>query len=71
MKEKINDGDIDDSSLIFCFDISGSMSQSYDVGSELKEKFYKIREKNIKKKKNLIFPSTVLILTIIVQTMKT
>ena len=51
MKKKINDGDIDDSSLIFCFDISGSMSQSYDVGSELKEKFYKIREKNIKKKK--------------------
>ena len=50
-EKKINDGDIDDSSLIFCFDISGSMSQSYDVGSELKEKFYKIREKNIKKKK--------------------
>ena len=32
----------DDSSLIFCFDISGSMCQSYNIGSELKEKFNKI-----------------------------
>ena len=32
----------DDSSLIFCFDISGSMCQSYDVGKELKNKFDKI-----------------------------
>ena len=34
--------DADDSSLIFCFDISGSMCQSYNVGRELKEKFNKI-----------------------------
>ena len=40
-----------DSSLIFCFDISGSMCQSYDVGKELKNKFNKIR--GIKKKANL------------------
>jgi len=32
----------DDSSLIFCFDISGSMCQSYDVGRDLKKKFDKI-----------------------------
>ena len=32
----------DDSSLIFCFDISGSMCQSYNVGKELKNKFDKI-----------------------------
>jgi len=32
----------DDSSLIFCFDISGSMCQSYNIGRELKEKFNKI-----------------------------
>ena len=32
----------DDSSLIFCFDISGSMCQSYDVGKDLKKKFVKI-----------------------------
>ena len=32
----------DDSSLIFCFDISGSMCQSYKIGKELKEKFNKI-----------------------------
>ena len=32
----------DDSSLIFCFDISGSMCQSYDVGKDLKKKFNKI-----------------------------
>ena len=36
-----------DSSLIFCFDISGSMCQSYDVGRNLKKKFNKILgEKN-------------------------
>ena len=40
-----------DSSLIFCFDISGSMCQSYDVGKELKEKFNKIR--GIKRKRNI------------------
>ena len=40
-----------DSSLIFCFDISGSMCQSYDVGKELKDKFNKIR--GIKRKANL------------------
>ena len=40
-----------DSSLIFCFDISGSMCQSYDVGKELKNKFNKIR--GIKKKANV------------------
>ena len=40
-----------DSSLIFCFDISGSMCQSYDVGKELKDKFNKIR--GIKKKAHL------------------
>ena len=40
-----------DSSLIFCFDISGSMCQSYDVGKELKDKFNKIR--GIKKKSHL------------------
>ena len=32
----------DDSSLIFCFDISGSMCQSYNVGKALKDKFNKI-----------------------------
>ena len=32
----------DDSTLIFCFDISGSMCQSYNVGAELKNKFNKI-----------------------------
>ena len=32
----------DDSSLIFCFDISGSMCQSYNVGRALKDKFNKI-----------------------------
>ena len=31
-----------DSNLIFCFDISGSMCQLYDVGKELKKKFDKI-----------------------------
>ena len=41
----------DDSSLIFCFDISGSMCQSYNVGKDLKEKFNKISKKNNKKKK--------------------
>ena len=32
----------DDSTLIFCFDISGSMCQSYNVGNELKNKFNKV-----------------------------
>ena len=32
----------DDSTLIFCFDISGSMCQSYNVGPKLREKFNKI-----------------------------
>ena len=41
----------DDSSLIFCFDISGSMCQSYNVGNDLKEKFNKISKKSNKKKK--------------------
>ena len=37
----------EDTSLIFCFDISGSMCQSYDVGRALKKKFNKILgEKN-------------------------
>ena len=36
-----------DNSLIFCFDISGSMCQSYNVGKDLKKKFNKILgEKN-------------------------
>jgi len=39
----------DDSSLIFCFDISGSMCQSYNVGKELKDKFNKILGKEPKK----------------------
>ena len=39
----------DDSSLIFCFDISGSMCQSYNVGKELKDKFNKILGKIPKK----------------------
>ena len=32
----------DESTLIFCFDISGSMCQSYNVGYQLREKFNKI-----------------------------
>ena len=50
IEKKTKEGD-DDSSLIFCFDISGSMCQSYNVGRELKEKFNKISQKNNKKKK--------------------
>ena len=38
----------DDSSLIFCFDISGSMCQSYNVGKNLKDKFNKILGKKPK-----------------------
>ena len=45
--------EVDDSSLIFCFDISGSMCQSYNVGEELKNKFNQISEKNNKKKRIL------------------
>ena len=41
----------DDSSLIFCFDISGSMCQSYDVGKDLKKKFNKILGKKENKNK--------------------
>ena len=41
----------DDSSLIFCFDISGSMSQSYNVGTVLKNKFDKILGNDNKKNK--------------------
>ena len=43
--------DDNDSSLIFCFDISGSMCQSYNVGRDLKDKFNKISKKKTKKKK--------------------
>ena len=41
--------------FIFCFDISGSMCQSYDVGKELKNKFDKIlnnKNKKLKIQKN-------------------
>lgn len=41
----------DDSSLVFCFDISGSMCQSYDVGRNLKNKFNKILGKKDNKNK--------------------
>ena len=41
----------DDSSLVFCFDISGSMCQSYDVGKVLKNKFNKILGKKDNKNK--------------------
>ena len=41
----------DDSSLVFCFDISGSMCQSYDVGKDLKKKFNKILGKKDNKNK--------------------
>ena len=44
----------EDSSLIFCFDISGSMCQSYKIKNELKEKFMKII-KNIENKNNIDF----------------
>ena len=47
--------EVDDSSLIFCFDISGSMCQSYNVGEELKNKFNQISGENKKKKKNFKF----------------
>ena len=43
----------DESTLIFCFDISGSMCQSYNVGSSLKEKFNKILGKKSVKKSGL------------------
>ena len=43
----------DESTLIFCFDISGSMCQSYNVGSNLKEKFNKILGKKSVKKSSL------------------
>ena len=43
--------EVDDSSLLFCFDTSGSMCQSYNVGEELKNKFNQISGKNNKKQK--------------------
>ena len=43
----------DDSTLIFCFDISGSMFQSYNIGPQLKEKFNKIIGKKSVKRNNL------------------
>ena len=51
----------DDSSLIFCFDISGSMCQSYNIGEELKQKFNKI----IGKKKKLTIHYLIILVTII------
>ena len=42
IEKNLNTPEKDDSSLIFCFDISGSMCQSYDVGRDLKKKFDKI-----------------------------
>ena len=50
IEKKTKEGN--DSSLIFCFDISGSMCQSYNVGKELKEKFNKIIGKKNKPEKN-------------------
>ena len=50
IEKKTKDGN--DSSLIFCFDISGSMCQSYNVGTELKEKFNRISGQKNKNKKN-------------------
>ena len=41
----------DDSSLVFCFDISGSMCQSYDIGRNLKNQFNKILGKKDNKNK--------------------
>ena len=49
IEKKTKDGN--DTSLIFCFDISGSMCQSYNVGEELKEKFNRISGKKSKKKR--------------------
>ena len=43
----------DDSTLIFCFDISASMFQSYNIGPQLKEKFNKIIGKKSVKRNNL------------------
>ena len=42
VNKELKTPETDDSSLIFCFDISGSMCQSYDVGKNLKNKFNKI-----------------------------
>jgi hypothetical protein len=52
IEKKTKDGN--DSSLIFCFDISGSMCQSYNVGRELKEKFNKISGQKKKNKKKFL-----------------
>ena len=49
IEKKTKEGN--DTSLIFCFDVSGSMCQSYNVGEDLKEKFNKISGNNKKKKK--------------------
>ena len=49
--KETNNGD--ESTLIFCFDISGSMCQSYNVGRKLKEKFNKIIGKKSVKQSNL------------------
>ena len=43
----------DESTLIFCFDISGSMCQSYNIGTQLKEKFNKIIGKKPGKKQSI------------------
>ena len=40
-------GNDDDTNLLFCLDISGSMSHSYNIDDEIKEEFQKIRGENI------------------------
>ena len=50
--KKVNISD-EDSSLIFCFDISGSMCQSYYIEENLKKKFNKIFNKENKKTPSL------------------
>ena len=40
----------DESSLIFCFDVSGSMSQSYQVDSKVLKKFRSIQKNSAKQK---------------------
>ena len=40
----------DDTSLIFCLDNSGSMSHSYYIDDEIKEKFKKVRGENLENK---------------------
>ena len=53
IEKKTKEGN--DSSLIFCFDISGSMCQTYNAGEELKEKYNQISWKKKKKKSSLQF----------------